>query len=293
MLSLMTSLLLSGQNIIPIPADTTSQWRISRGYNDGVCANWYNSIYYVDDTISHNGNTFYKIYETGEFYQEVINPPGPCDDTYLYTAEFRGAIRTENGKTYQLNGDEEHLLMDFTLNVGDTLFSYISPGLVIGSIDSVLVGTDYRKRFNFTNGDICNWMIEGIGHAAGLFEPMSVILEFASEFHCYGENNIPLFGDMDCILNVGLEVFSMQNYYVSIYPNPTSGKLIINASKLTSTIQSYFLIDTYGKVILQKNFDVNNNNIFEIDLSKYKPGIYFIRLDTENQGIIFRKIIKN
>ncbi len=40
----MTSLILSGQNIIPIPLDTTSQWIISRGYNDGVCANWHNSI---------------------------------------------------------------------------------------------------------------------------------------------------------------------------------------------------------------------------------------------------------
>ncbi len=289
----MTSLILSGQNIIPIPTDTTSQWSISRGYNDGVCANWYNSIYYVDDTIMHNGNVFYKILESGEFYQEVINPPGPCDETYYYTGEFRGTIRTENGKTYQLIGQEEYLLMDFTLNVGDTLFSYISPGLVIGSIDSVLVGTEYRKRFNFTNGDICNWMIEGIGHEAGLFEPMSVILEFASEFHCYGENNIPLFGDMNCILNVGLEDFSTQNYNVSIYPNPTSGKLIINASELTNTIKSYFLTDIYGKMVLQKNFDVNNNNIFEIDLSKYKTGIYFMRLDTENQGIIFRKIIKN
>ncbi len=292
-LSLMTSLILSGQNIIPIPADTTSQWSISRGYNDGVCANWYNSIYYVDDTIMHNGNVFYKILESGEFYQEVINPPGPCNETYLYEGVYRGAVRTENGKTYELIGQEEYLLMDFTLNVGDTLFSCISPGLVIGSIDSVLVGAEYRKRFNFTNGDICNWMIEGIGHEAGLFEPMSLILEFASEFHCYGENNIPLFGDMDCILNVGLEDFSTQNYNVSIYPNPTSGKLIINASELTNTIKSYFLTDIYGKMILQKNFDVNNNNIFEIDLSKYKTGRYFIRLDAENQGIIFRKIIKN
>ncbi|MDZ7777870.1 MAG: T9SS type A sorting domain-containing protein [Bacteroidales bacterium] len=187
-----------------------------------------------------------------------------------------GAIRTENGKTYQLNGDEENLLMDFTLNVGDTLFSYISPGLVIGSIDSVLVGTEYRKRFNFTNGDICNWMIEGIGHEAGLFEPMSLILEFASEFHCYGESNIPLFGDMDCILNVGLENFSIQNNNVSIYPNPTSGKLIIDASELNNTLKSYFLTDIYGKMILQKNTDLIHNNVFEIDLSKYKTGIYFL-----------------
>ena len=288
----MAGLNISGQNIIPIPADTTSQWGISRGSNDGVCANWYNSIYYVDGTIVHNGNVFYKIYETGEFYQEVINPPSPCDETYYYTAEYRGALRTENGKTYQLNENEENLLMDFTLNVGDTLLSCISPGLVIGSIDSVLVGAEYRKRFNFTNGDICNWMIEGIGHEAGLFEPMSLILEFASEFHCYGENNIPLFGDMDCILNVGLEDYSVLNYNVSIYPNPTSGKLIIDASELTNTIKSYFLTDIYGKIALEKNANLVNDNVFEIDLSKYCSGIYFLRLNTENQGNIFRKIIK-
>lgn len=288
----MTSLILSGQNIIPIPADTTSQWRILRGYNDGVCANWYNSIYYVDDTIVHNGSVFYKIFESGEFYQEVINPPGPCDETYYYTAEYRGAIRTENGKTYQLNGGEENLLMDFTLNVGDTLFSYISPGLVIGSIDSVLVGAEYRKRFNFSNGDICNWMIEGIGHEAGLFEPMSLILEFASEFHCYGENNIPLFGDTNCILNVGYEDFSIQNNNVSIYPNPTFGKFTIDASELTNTIKSYFLTDICGKMILQENINLANNNVIEIDLSKYISGIYFLRLNTVNQGIVFRKIIK-
>jgi len=291
-LSLMSSLLLSGQDIIPIPADRTSQWRIQRGYNDGVCANLYNSIYYVDDTIVHDGKVFYKIFETGEFYQEVINPSGPCNETYLYDGEYVGAVRTENGKTYELIDQEEHLLMDFTLNVGDTLFSFISPGLIIGSIDSVLVGAEYRKRFNFTNGGFCNWMIEGIGHAAGLFEPMATILEFASEFYCYGENNIPLFGDMDCILNVGYEDFPTQNNNISIYPNPTSGKFSINASQLSNTIKLYSLTDMYGKMILQQSIDVNSNNVFEVDLSKYKTGIYLLRLDTENQGIIFKKIIK-
>jgi hypothetical protein len=283
---------LFGQSFTPIPADTTAQWRISRGYNDGVCANWYNSIYYVDDTIVHNGNVFYKIFETGEFYQEVINPPGPCNETYLYEGEYRGAVRTENGKTYELIGQEEHLLMDFTLNVGDTLFSYISPGLVISSIDSVLVGTEYRKRFNFSNGDICNWMIEGIGHEAGLFEPMSIILEFASEFHCYGENNIPLFGDMNCILNVGYEEISKQIFDVTIYPNPTSGKLTINTSEFANTIKSYSLTDVYGKLVLENNFKSDNNSVFKIDLSKYKTGIYFLQLHLENQGIVFEKIVK-
>ncbi len=182
-LSLLTSLILSGQSIIPIPSDTTAQWRISRGISDGACINVYNSIYYVDDTLSHNGNIYYKIYETGEYYQQLFVPPGPCDETYLYDGVYRGAIRTENGKVYQFDGWEENLLMDFTLNVGDTLYSCISPGLVIASIDSVLVGDEFRRRFNFSNGDICNWMIEGIGHESGLFELMCQAPDFGSEFH--------------------------------------------------------------------------------------------------------------
>ncbi len=290
--SLIFHLILSGQNIIPIPADSTSQWRILRGYNDGVCANMYNSIYYVDGTIIHNGKEFYKIYETGEFYQEVINPPGPCDETYNYNGEYRGAIRTENGKTYQFNGNEENLLMDFTLNVGDTLFSYISPGLIIASIDSVLVGDEYRKRFNFSNGDICNWMIEGIGHETGLFEPMSIILEFASEFICYGENNIPLYGDSNCILNVGYENISFQNNNVIIYPNPTSGKLTINVSKSKKGIRSYLITDICGKIVLNNNIESLNKNDFEINLGNCKSGVYLLSVNFNNNETIYRKIIK-
>jgi len=75
-------------------------------------------------------------------------------------------------------------------------------------------------------------------------------------------------------------------------PNPTSGMFTIDASALTNTIKSYILTDIYGKMSLEKQINSLKNNIFEIDFSKYKTGIYFLRLDTENQGIIFRKIIK-
>jgi len=291
-LTIMTSLILSGQDIIPIPNDATSQWRISRGYGVGSCANWYNSIYYVDDTIVHNGKVFYKIFETGEFYQEVINPPGPCGETYYYTDEYRGAIRTENGKTYQLLGQEEHLLMDFTLNVGDTLFSYISAGLVIGSIDSVLVEAEYRKRFNFLNGDICNWMIEGIGHEAGLFEPMSLMLDFASEFHCYGENNIPLFGDDNCMLNVGYEELSTLDYNVSIHPNPVLAGNPIKIDNMSFVNDAWVdieIFDMMGKKTA--SFTTTKGQDITIPAPE-KPGIYLLSLSNSSNKKTTKLIVK-
>ena len=283
---------LFGQNFTPIPADTTSQWRITRGSSDGTCVNAYNSIYYVDDTLMHNGNVFYKIYETGEFYQQVISPPGPCNETYFYDGKYRGAIRTENGKTYQFDGWEENLLMDFTLNVGDTLFSYISPGLIIGSIDSVLVGDEYRRRFNFSNGDICNWMVEGIGHETGLFEFMFLAPDFGSEFHCYGESNIPLFGDLNCMLNVGYEEISNQNLDVSIYPNPTSGMVKINLPEQNQTTLPYHLTDLYGQIVSKKNAKLLDSQNFEINLEKFKSGIYFLTIQLSNNQTVYKKIVK-
>lgn len=291
-LVLMTGMILSAQEYVPIPSNSGAQWRITRAYNDGMCANWHNSLYFVDGTEEHDGKLYYKIYETGDYYQTVTDPPGPCDDSYSYNGDYRGAIRSENGKTYAYNGEEE-LLMDFTLNVGDTLNTSISYGLVVGSIDSVLVGATYRKRINFSNGDICNWMVEGVGHETGLFEPMSTAMSFFSIMDCYGEYDEPLFGEMDCILNVGVEDLSTNGSAVLIYPNPTSSALTVDLSQFTKTITSYSITDLCGKNLLVEQINPVSTKMFVIDLSGFSSGIYFLSLSTENQDVVVnKKIVK-
>lgn len=289
-LSILAATLLYGQSFVPIPADSTSQWRIYRAYFDGICVNTYNSLYYVGDTMVHNGNVFYKIYETGEFRKLVGIAPGPCSGTYNYSDVYRGAIRSENGKTYSLDdNNEEQLLMDVTLGVGDTL---ISCGLIIGSIDSVLVGSEYRKRFNFSNGEICNWMIEGIGHEAGLFEPMYFHMEISSEFHCYAENSTPLFGDLDCILNVGTRELPIPVNELTVYPNPTVGFLKVEFASSIEKIESYRLFDIYGRIMIENLIKHKNNSGFEIDISSLAKGIYILQIRMENQNSAVKKVIR-
>jgi len=282
------SLILSAQDIIPIPADSTSEWRITRGYNDGICANYFNSIYYVDGIVTNNGVEYFRILETGSFHQSVIVPPGPCDDSYDYTGVYRGAIRTEAGKVYELSGNEEYLLMDFTQNVGDTLNTIIGSGLIIGSIDSVLIGEAYRKRFNFSNGDVCHWMIEGIGHEAGLFEPMFLALEQISEFICYGEDNIPLYGSLDCILNVG----SNENVFVDsefeIYPNPAVDWLYIKQSNPNYTY-NVEVRNLYGQLV-KEEMNIQSSH-YALNLADLKAGVYFYLIKDENQIIQKGKVI--
>lgn len=73
------------------------------------------------------------------------------------------------------------------------------------------------------------------------------------------------------------------NDKISIYPNPSNGKLFILTSELIKSIKVTNII---GKEIyLNNNF--NNNSI---DLSNSHHGIYFISLSTE-KGTITKKII--
>lgn len=278
------------QNFIPIPADSTSVWRISRSYFDGNCMQNYNSIYYINGTVIFEGKEYYKIYEEGSYYETSINPQYPCNDSYNYSGVYRGAIRTENGKTYGfVTGFYPSLLMDFTLNVGDTLYSSIcTEGKVIESIDSVLVGDQYRKRFNFANSWYCSWMIEGVGHERGLFETMDQPVENESNLICYGENGVPIFGDGNCDITVGQ---SEKNVIgdITIYPNPTLDKIIIKMSD--RDIKSYNLTDVFGRLILKDKIKLPTDET-EIDLSKLESGLYFLSLEINNNIVKVSKIIK-
>jgi len=286
---------LMAQQFFPIPVDTTSAWRILREYNDESCVYYYNSIYYVDGTVIHNGKKYYKIYEEGHYSTSDVNPMFPCSGgSYDYSGVFRGAIRTENRKTYQFINGYAYLLMDFTLNVGDTMYSYLTQeGKIIESIDSVLVGNEYRKRFNFQNSSFgyCNWMIEGIGHERGLFETMDYPFESWSDFYCYGENGIPIFGDENCDITVGkIEKKSLIND-IKIYPNPAYNNITINLSEPSAKIKSYSITDIYGKSLINKNANLNKN-ILTINIKKYESGIYLLSITTNENKTFVRKIIK-
>src|SRR5204863_2804445 len=94
-------------------------------------------------------------------------------------AGYRGAIRqdTMNRKVFFVSPSNttEQLLYDFNMQVGDTVKGYIetftSPSDTVKSIDSVLVGNSYRKRWTINTGFL--WevrFIEGIGSIHGLIE---------------------------------------------------------------------------------------------------------------------------
>jgi hypothetical protein len=71
---------------------------------------------------------------------------------------------------------------------------------------------------------------------------------------------------------------------LKVYPNPTTGELIIENNELT--INKIEIIDLSGKTIKQFNQSTNKVNVSDI-----ANGVYFIKIET-GKGIVIQKIVK-
>ena len=81
-----------------------------------------------------------------------------------------------------------------------------------------------------------------------------------------------------------------ENEFFKVYPNPTTGKFIIDIYNPENDDKTIFqIIDLLGNTILLKEPD--HSNRYEADLSGYKPGMYIIRvMQGDKAGT--KKIIK-
>jgi hypothetical protein len=75
---------------------------------------------------------------------------------------------------------------------------------------------------------------------------------------------------------------------LSLYPNPTSGRVTIN---LTENVSPHvYIYDVTGRVLYHKHLKSANNSLM-IDMTDYQSGIYMIRI-YDNQKTYSGKIIK-
>jgi len=82
---------------------------------------------------------------------------------------------------------------------------------------------------------------------------------------------------------VGITTLCMPE--ITVYPNPTTGELIIENGELI--IENVEVFDIYGK----KQFSTFNFQ-FSIDISHLSAGVYFVKIYTE-KGVVVKKVVKN
>ena len=76
-----------------------------------------------------------------------------------------------------------------------------------------------------------------------------------------------------------------ENQFVAFYPNPTSGKIHISLSENTTHCQ---IVDMMGNVLQEMS---PSSSVFDLDLSRWPPGVYLIKLQMTDGKSVYRKVV--
>lgn len=253
-------------------------------------------VYYVNGDSIVDGITYKQIFRRGIFAQNWMSPPPAIecgasdefDDFYLL-------LRQEEKQMYirAFDSGMDILLYDFDLNVGDALpmsYNNYTSDILIDSIDSLLVGDVYRKRFHF-QGLWASSIIEGIGSDLGLFEPMGAIFECGHNLDCFALDETTYYPELDAECELNVSVNEIENQInVSFFPNPVKDKVNFSFSNPVHSLKAQlFTID--GKrcesILIE-----NSPSTYSISMDHLNTGLYLIRLVDDEAQISEFKILK-
>lgn len=82
------------------------------------------------------------------------------------------------------------------------------------------------------------------------------------------------------------------NLVFSVYPNPNNGRFYIETENHEQVNLSLTIMNISGQIIYKSELYDKNDNVYEVDLSHYSRGIYFVILNSD-EGFSVKKIILN
>jgi Secretion system C-terminal sorting domain len=259
----------------------------------------YSDHFLRKDTIM-NGLTYHMVYYSGGYGE------GCGVVVWNSFCNYIGSIREDSMKHIYFNSSATHnrdtLLYDFNLNVGDTLQpTYINNPAIsknyVKKIDSILIGTRYRKQFIVTDiNDSAYWrdsIIEGIGSNQGLFGNMVWGFESYSFLLCFEQNDTTIYPR----LNEGCQIFVLgvpdiekEKANFIVYPNPNNGDFTVTFihPELVSENPIIQIYNILGEQVYYKSYQPSaiSYQPLTIDLSSQPNGVYFCRVVSENNVLL-------
>jgi hypothetical protein len=285
----------SAQTYVSMLDDTLVQWNYSTTIIPGCCCEYHESRacrFDGDTTINNLG--YKKLLVYGYPYTFDWGCAWSWDHT-IFHHEF---VRESNKQVFHINQwGQEELIYDFNLGVGDTIphgdnSSYNPTEFFIQSIDSVLINSVYRKRYNLYESayQYSAWIIEGVGSNYGPFEPLGRPFEYVSYFHCYGVNDSTILYPSTvsyCSFSVGTDDINYDQPEVKVYPNPAVTNLTVEIDNELTGIQ-FQLYDAFGRLVNSMSL---LDQINKVDVSTLSSGIYFYQLFDKKTAIKSGKLV--
>lgn len=291
---LIQTLIVSGQPYHSIFSSDTTKWNVFECLPDAGGT----IVYYSYSDTLINDKVYHIMFRENLYFAE---------QELKYDKQLCGYVHedTISGKYWFLkqvdfNNYEEALFMDLSLQKGDTFavisdFRYMFPDSVI--VDSVYY-IDNKKiiTINKLNYDCYNeakvQFIEGVGPTYGFYmgefneqpEPYTLLCKFDDDVKTYSIDKEYF---IDCYHDGGSGVNDDEfGKSISIFPNPSQGKLSILIENFDSSI-NYEIINTLGRVITKGTLLKSIN-----DLKINENGVFFIRL-SNNYYQTTKKVIIN
>lgn len=273
-------------NVLIASPDSSFVWTIET-VSMGNCQD-INSYAVLGDTVI-NERIYSKIYVTNDSVFIL--------DNSLYYCALRDSMGRWN--IIKNGNSNENILYDFTLLKGDSLIVYNafmdSVKVFINSIDSVLIGEEYKKRMGIgetPNDYVWEYWIEDIGSTNGLIYPGTFIMDYGYNLRCTSFNGslFKVFANDGLCGCYRTAVYNRNHENnIKIYPNPADDLLKIEMHKeLKNCIVNIYEIT--GKLVFELEM---NNSESEIELTSLSSGIYFILILNDNFIVMKDLIIVN
>jgi len=258
------------------------------------CAIWSNYYFYLgDDTVIDNYK--YKTLRINSL-QNSGSYCSPCGGSpFNWTNELAGFLRQDTlaKKVFYRDYLKDTLLYDFNINVGDVMEGlFRNPAYPVLSIDSILIGNNFRRRINFdTSVSYCFFsIIEGIGCTNGLLSPFWQEIQTAYQrLHCFSENGMTLYNSpcsnpsyaIPCEY-ITLSIPLINDNNIKIYPNPVIDYFTISTRECDLPLK----VEVYSISGAKLDEQAIYNDKTQINLSSYKKGTYIIRIQNKHNNVI-------
>lgn len=238
--------------------------------------------YYINGDTLINSVPYRKMYKSGSGHEHCAY--GNAVNVWYYYDDYFGAFR-EDTSTREVfyvapSTTNEFVWYDFGAGVGDIMMPW-EPCSVVASIDSVLIGNTYRKRFNLDPQQVMGYVvIEGIGSTSGLMEPVCPF-EYSGTLTCFIQENQTLYPDTITSCDIITDMSEQHNRVqeLTIAPNPFSSATNVYAH-IPMRNSTLTIFNCLGEAV--QMVSGVNGSIVPIERGTLPAGLYFFQLTEEN-----------
>jgi len=256
----------------------------------------YGGEYVENYSIIISGDTLINSILYHKLMTPFVQSSGKSKVTWIESG-YKGAFRQDiaSKKVFIVPPDSlsEQLLYDFNMQAGDTVRGYIERHVstkdVIDSVDSVLVGISYHKRWKLSSMTPI-YFIEGVGSTFGLIEASTGNVVDGPEISisCFSQNGHTLYPDTatHCEVILSVEPVNKNIDQISVYPNPSKGFFVVECDPSIG-VEEINVMDLLGNIIIHEPVE----NKVVIRINDLQSGIYVLTIKDKSNGIIAKKLI--